>query len=66
VVYVSAQTARNATGEVVGKGDLRAQVTQAMENLKTALSASGMTMEDIIKLNYYVWLFRRTFIRLVL
>jgi enamine deaminase RidA (YjgF/YER057c/UK114 family) len=54
VVYVSGQTASNASGEVVGKGDLRAQVTQAMENLKFALTASGMTMEDVVKLNYYV------------
>jgi enamine deaminase RidA (YjgF/YER057c/UK114 family) len=54
VVYISGQTARHATGEVVGKGDLRAQVTQVMENLKTALTASGMTMEDVVKLNYYV------------
>lgn len=54
VVYVSGQTARNAAGEIVGKGDFRAQVTQTMENLKTAVTAAGMTMEDVIKLNYYV------------
>jgi enamine deaminase RidA (YjgF/YER057c/UK114 family) len=54
LVYVSGQTARNAAGEVVGRGDLRAQVTQAMENLKTALTAAGATMQDVVKLNYYV------------
>jgi enamine deaminase RidA (YjgF/YER057c/UK114 family) len=54
LVYVSGQTARNATGDVVGKGDLRAQVAQTMENLKTALTAAGATMEDVVKLNYYV------------
>lgn len=54
LIYVSGQTARDASGGLVGKGDLRAQVTQAMENLKTALSAAGATMGDIVKLNYYV------------
>jgi len=54
LIYVSGQTARNAAGELVGKGDLRAQVTQVMENLKSALAAAGATMADIIKLNYYV------------
>jgi len=54
LIYISGQTARNAAGEIVGKGDLRAQVTQAMENLRTALIAAGATMQDIIKLNYYV------------
>ena len=54
LVYISGQVAWNASGEVVGKGDLRAQVTQVMENLKTALAAAGATTEDLIKVNYYV------------
>jgi enamine deaminase RidA (YjgF/YER057c/UK114 family) len=54
LVYVSGQVPVNASGEVVGKGDLRAQVTQVMENLKTALAAAGATMKDVVKVNYYV------------
>lgn len=54
LIYLSGQTARSPGGQIVGKGDLRAQVTQAMENLRTALTAAGATMEDIVKLNYYV------------
>jgi enamine deaminase RidA (YjgF/YER057c/UK114 family) len=54
LVYVSGQVARNAAGEVVGKDDLRAQVTQAMENLKTALAAAGASLQDVVKMNYYV------------
>jgi len=54
MVYVSGQVPLNASGEVVGKGDLRAQVTQVMENLKTALAAAGATMNDVVKANYYV------------
>jgi 2-iminobutanoate/2-iminopropanoate deaminase len=54
MVYVSGQVPLNASGMVVGKGDLRAQVTQVMENLKTALAAAGATMNDVVKANYYV------------
>jgi enamine deaminase RidA (YjgF/YER057c/UK114 family) len=54
VVYVSGQVPLNARGEVVGKSDLRAQVTQVMDNLKTALAAAGATMNDVVKANYYV------------
>ena len=54
LVYVAGQVPLNASGEVVGKGDLRAQVTQVMENLKTALAAAGASMKDVVKANYYV------------
>jgi enamine deaminase RidA (YjgF/YER057c/UK114 family) len=54
LIYVSGQVALNAGGEVVGKGDLRAQATQAMENLKMALAAAGAMPSDIIKVNHYV------------
>src|SRR5690349_25079024 len=54
VIYVSGQVPLNANGEIVGRGDFRAQVTQVMENLKTALAAAGASMQDVIKANYYV------------
>jgi len=54
LVYVSGQTARKASGDIVGMGDLRAQVTQALDNLKAALAAAGATTDDLIKVNYYV------------
>ena len=54
LVYISGQVAWDAKGEIVGKGDFRIQVTKALENLKIALTAVGATMEDLIKVNYYV------------
>lgn len=54
LVYISGQVAWNANGEIVGKGDFRAQATQALENLEIALAASGATPRDLIKINYYV------------
>src|SRR6266567_3167867 len=40
-VYVSGQVSVNERGEVVGKGDLRAQTEQTFQNLKHALAAVG-------------------------
>jgi enamine deaminase RidA (YjgF/YER057c/UK114 family) len=53
-VYVSGQVSVNERGEVVGKGDLRAQVVQTFENLKHALAAVGATFRDVVKTNLYV------------
>lgn len=54
IIYVSGQVPLNAGGQIVARGDFRGQVTQVMENLKTALAAAGATMKDVIKANYYV------------
>ena len=54
LIYVSGQVPLNAEGEIVAKGDFRGQVTQVMENLKTALAAAGANLSDVIKANYYV------------
>jgi enamine deaminase RidA (YjgF/YER057c/UK114 family) len=53
-IYISGQVAMDASGKVVGRGDLTAQVTQVFENLKTALAAAGATFNDVVKLNYYI------------
>ncbi len=54
MVFISGQVAFNVKGELVGKGDLRAQTTQVYENLKNALAAAGATTADVVKLNTYV------------
>ena len=54
LVYISGQVAWDAKGGIVGKGDFRVQVTKALENLRIGLTAVGATMEDLIKVNYYV------------
>ncbi len=53
-VYVSGQVSVNERGEVVGKGDLRAQAVQTFENLKLALAAVGASFRDVVKTNLYV------------
>ena len=53
-IYVSGQVSVNERGEVIGKGDLRAQVVQTFENLKHGLAAAGATFRDVVKSNLYV------------
>jgi 2-iminobutanoate/2-iminopropanoate deaminase len=54
LIFVSGQLSRNAAGEVVGKGDMRAQIRQVGENLKLALEAAGATLKDMVKTTTYV------------
>jgi enamine deaminase RidA (YjgF/YER057c/UK114 family) len=53
-VYLSGQVALDASGEVMGIGDLRAQTRQVFENLEVALGAVGAGFKDVVKLTYYV------------
>jgi enamine deaminase RidA (YjgF/YER057c/UK114 family) len=40
-IFIAGQLARDRQGNVVGKGDMRAQIRQVGENLKAALAAAG-------------------------
>jgi enamine deaminase RidA (YjgF/YER057c/UK114 family) len=53
-VHVSGQVALNASGEIVGKGDITAQTELVYQNLKAALSAAGADMRHVFKLVTYV------------
>jgi hypothetical protein len=46
LVFVSGLLARNQAGEIVGKGDMGAQIRQVGENLKAALAAAGATLSS--------------------
>ena len=53
-LYIAGQVAYNEKGDVVGKGDLRAQTRQVFENLRLALAGAGATFKDVVKWNTYV------------
>src|SRR5690242_15755067 len=53
-IYIGGQDAVDASGAIVGKGDIKAQVEQVFKNLQTALKASGAELEHIIKWNIYI------------
>jgi enamine deaminase RidA (YjgF/YER057c/UK114 family) len=53
-VYVGGQDAVDASGQIVGKGDLKVQTEQILKNIQTALEAGGAKLEHVIKWNLYV------------
>ena len=53
-IYIGGQDAVDASGTIVGKGDIKQQAEQVLKNLQTALGASGAELEHIIKWNVYV------------
>ena len=54
LVYVSGQVSWDASGNVVGKGDMRAQSEQVFKNVGYALAAAGAGWDDVIKMNGYM------------
>jgi enamine deaminase RidA (YjgF/YER057c/UK114 family) len=53
-IYIAGQVALDATGNVVGASDFRAQIEQVFANLQAALDAAGATFADVLKLTYYL------------
>jgi enamine deaminase RidA (YjgF/YER057c/UK114 family) len=53
-VHIGGQDAVDASGEIVGKGDIVAQIEQVLANVRAALAAGGAGPEHIIKWNIYV------------
>lgn len=54
LVFLAGQLSRDANGNVVGKGDMRAQIVQTCENIKTALAAAGASLTDVVKMTTFV------------
>jgi enamine deaminase RidA (YjgF/YER057c/UK114 family) len=53
-IYIGGQDAVDASGTIVGKGDIKKQTEQVLTNLQEALKAGGAELEHIIKWNIYV------------
>jgi enamine deaminase RidA (YjgF/YER057c/UK114 family) len=53
-VHISGQVSVDERGQVVGKGDLKAQTEQTFANLEVALKAVGASFRDVVKMNLYV------------
>jgi len=53
-VYIGGQDAVDASGTIVGKGDIKAQTEQVLKNVLTALKAAGAKPEHVIKWNLFV------------
>jgi enamine deaminase RidA (YjgF/YER057c/UK114 family) len=53
-IHVSGQVGVDERGQLVGKGDLKAQTEQCFANLEVALKAAGASFRDVVKMNLYV------------
>lgn len=54
LVVISGQVAWDVNGNLVGKGDIKAQTKQVFENLKNMLASAGATFKDVIKLGIFL------------
>ena len=53
-VNVGGQLALDKDGNVIGKGDMRAQIEQAGKNVQTCLEAAGAKLSDLVLTRAYV------------
>jgi 2-iminobutanoate/2-iminopropanoate deaminase len=54
LVFMAGQLSRDVSGNVVGKGDMRVQIRQVCENIKTGLTAAGASLADVVKMTTFV------------
>ena len=52
-LYIAGQVALDADGNIVGAGDIEAQVRQVWQNLKAVLAYAGGSVEDIVKITVF-------------
>ena len=48
-IYLAGQVAWDEKGNLVGRGDIVAQVRQCRENMRRILAAAGATMDDLVQ-----------------
>jgi enamine deaminase RidA (YjgF/YER057c/UK114 family) len=53
-VYVSGCVGNDASGRVVGPGDVGAQTRQAFANMAAVLAEAGATLADVVKITTFI------------
>lgn len=54
LLYISGQVAWDTGGNIVGKGDVRTQTRQTLENLRRVLQAAGGDLGNLMKITTYI------------
>jgi 2-iminobutanoate/2-iminopropanoate deaminase len=54
LLFISGMTARDKQGNLVGKGDMKRQTQQILENIKVILDHVGATFDNIVKVTIFI------------
>ena len=54
VVFLAGQTSVDSSGRPLYPGDMGAQLDRAFDNLEVVLEHAGLTLANLVRLNYYV------------
>ncbi|MFO7287052.1 MAG: RidA family protein [Gammaproteobacteria bacterium] len=54
LVFIAGQTSVGPDGRALHVGDMAGQLGRAFDNLETVLSQAGLTLANVVRLNYYV------------
>jgi len=61
IIFVSGLTARDPSGNVVGREDIKVQTRQVLENLRAVLAEASATLEDVVKVTVFIRNMERDF-----
>jgi enamine deaminase RidA (YjgF/YER057c/UK114 family) len=53
-IYIGGQDAVDASGNIVGRGDIKAQTEQVFKNMQIALESAGARLEHVVRWNLYI------------
>jgi reactive intermediate/imine deaminase len=53
LLFIAGQVSLDGEGNLVGEGDMGAQVRQVLENLKTVLASQGADFSNVVKINIF-------------
>ena len=54
VLHCAGQTSVDDEGTPINEGDMTAQIAKALDNLEAVLGQAGMSLADVVRLNFYV------------
>jgi enamine deaminase RidA (YjgF/YER057c/UK114 family) len=54
VLFCAGQASAGTDGNTLHPGDMRAQAGAALDNLEAVLTEAGMSLANVVRLNYYV------------
>lgn len=53
LVHLAGQVACDGDGQPLHAGDIAAQVFAALDNVEQVLTAAGLTLADVVRMNYF-------------